>query len=724
MDTISGVRVHPNLQCYTIDPSPPTRISPVSSTASSPASPSVSLTFSETSSYSSHKYKMLSPSSKPVDLSSCCLGTPSPIGSSSMGGVSLYLSLQESKIFLSSPPSSVSGYGEIDEASLRLIQSENDMREGPERFARVNARESRITSSLDPDTTSELQPSILRGSLLLKLAKSTKIKCILVKFYGKCNTDILTANDTTYCSPDRTGQKFHNSVIINSHTWEFMPSPPEAKVKSSIVTMDATSVTSTDLYGADVAYFQSDLDGAPSNSTRRRFSTGEICFKSPVPLVSEIASNSNPSSLNNTPLFKPVYFDESKSHVTARHGPVSPAFATSSETTYPPGQYVFNFTLAIDPSTAETISCANGSIRYFVSAKVERASRFAGNVEGGREVELVRCPPVDCEVSCHNPLTFSGKWGDHLQYELNSPHLYTPLGSSMPIAIKLKPLDKIRVHRVRVYILESVTYISSRDSRLRSREPTRKVLIFHKIADELKKKKGQEKDKPGPADMLQYDSTGALMDTTELDVSTPFIASAFPGAGSTLSLCGSMLSDRSFFNADAKYNPLIHVDHRLSFSIRVSRIDPATGQWRYFEISNETPVYFLSEQCKGESTTLPPYYYADPVTCEEPTVFGSPADVREVYVDSTDGASFIPLLGNRFSRGMPTFDDVRDVLDKTVALPSFTDSLRHRRFIEPDPSSRRPSLISNSSSSSEESILEPPKYEEYDYDPAIVRDSF
>lgn len=639
-----------------------------------------------------------------------------------MGGVSLYLSLQESKIFLPSPASSVSGYGEIDEASLRLIQSDNETLEGPERFARVNARESRLTSSLDPDTTSDLQPSILRGSLLLKLTKSTKIKCISVKFYGKCNTDILTANDSTYCSPSRTGQKFHNSVIINSHTWEFMPSPPEAKVKSSIVTMDATSVVSTDLYGADLAYFQSDLDVSPSTSTRRRSSAGEICFKTPFPPVSELASSSNASSLNNTPLFKPVYFDESKSHVTARHGPVSPAFATGNGTTYPPGQYVFNFTLAIDPSTAETISCTNGSIRYFVSAKVDRASRFAGNVEGGKEVELVRCPPVDCEVSCHNPLTFSGQWDDHLQYELNSPHLYTPLGSPMPFAIKLKPLDKIRVHRVRVYILESVTYISSRDSRLRSREPTRKVLIFHKIADDLKKKKSEEKHKEGPGDMLQHDSTGALMDTTELDVSTPFIASAFPGADSLLGL--SMVSDRSFFRADAKFNPLIHVSHRLSFSLRVSRIDPETGQWRYFEISNETPVYFLSEQCKGESTTLPPYYYADPVTREEPTVFGSPADVREVYVDSTDGASFIPLLGNRFSRGMPTFDDVREALEKSVALPSFSDSLSHRRFIEPDPSSRRPSLISNSSSSSEDSILEPPKYEEYDYDPAIVRDSY
>ena len=128
---------------------------------------------------------------------------------------------------------------------------------------------------------------------------------------------------------------------------------------------------------------------------------------------------------------------------------------------YPAGQYVFNFNLAIDARTADTTICSFGDIKYFLVAKVSHPSRFAMNISCQREVGLIRSPPNLADMSAHGPLSISRDWNNRLRYEISSPHSYIPVVSPIPLSIKLTPLEKVCVHRVKVHIIEEVTYISS-----------------------------------------------------------------------------------------------------------------------------------------------------------------------------------------------------------------------------------------------------------------------
>ena len=65
-----------------------------------------------------------------------------------------------------------------------------------ERFSRVTPIQSLHNSSLGPNSSpTDVPPSIIQGSLLLKLSKPTKIKDISqLRFYGKYKTDLMNAN--------------------------------------------------------------------------------------------------------------------------------------------------------------------------------------------------------------------------------------------------------------------------------------------------------------------------------------------------------------------------------------------------------------------------------------------------------------------------------------------------------------------------------------------------
>lgn len=695
----------------------------------------------------------------PTDISSYCIGTPERIATSSSGGISLSLSLQEEIVFLACPTSSPSSYSELDGDPIPHMfegddaPSENDQ-EHPQpsvksttqssKYKKISPRQSLIISSLDPlSSPSDLPPSILRGSLFMKLTKPTKIKNISLRFYGKCKTNWLNSN----INPDTddpslpSGPQFQDELIISSHTWEYVPTPTQASTKSSIVTMDATSVVSTDLYGADVAYIPNDS----VEPSKRDKNSGKVNFKSPSPNSgSNLHLNPTISNLsqNDIPFFTPTYFDESKTDVIGKLGPLASSFAANSHskaTVYPAGQYVFHFTLALDARTSETVIGANGSIRYFLVAKVTRPSRLSFNIAGCKEIELVRSPPNVGDVCSQNPLSISRDWADRLHYEINCPQSYIPLGSSVPLSIKLTPLDKIQVQRVKVHLVETVTYISSWISQIRHQEPAHKILCYYKCAkldstssktlpDHIRKRKKKRGVSAG--NLLNFadvdvdactesgDTQNNFARTTELNATMPFIESHINL--DTREILHSIPPESSIFNTlrpDAIYNPLIHIKHRLHISFRIAKKDPDEVDWKYFEVLIDVPIHVLSRHCNGENAQLPQYidHNAPTSAYTEPNPFGSPIirvdsdPLSSSFEDTSNG--YIPL-----DRAGPT----------SGTLPSFGDALHDQLYsTEEDDEIRRLSVgsaMTGISSSSDmdavsenypdiEDLNDPPQYD-------------
>lgn len=749
----------------------------------------------------SHASSTSTSSLEPVDISTHCVGTPHTVASSSSGSISLSLSFQETNVFLACPGSNPSTYLEQDEGgppesgSIPPVYdplNENFPDQSPSSISNpfiIAALEAQKKEGISPRTAlrnsslsmyssaADLPASILRGSLLMKLAKPTKIKDISLRFYGKCKTGWLeseVSKEAFENSVLMSGPQFQDEVIVSSHTWDYKPTPETASVKSSIVTMDTASVVSTDLFGADVAH----IHAAPNLTLPHGCTAvpGEVSFKTPInradpgekPGLDNLKPSISNLSHNNIPFFTPDYFAEPSTD-QGKH-----TFSTSSSTTmYPAGEYVFHFTLAIDARTAETIVCPNGAIKYYMVAKVERASRFSFSITGHREVVLVRSPPNIGEMISNAPLAISRDWENSLHYEISCDKKYIPLGTAIPISIKLTPIEKVRVHRVRIMVVESVTYLSAQVASMRHQDPVRRVMLFQKCAGsdaEDKEKpdrseKGKKKSKIAmmASSLLHFteedtgdaDGPRKIPDTTSLDITLPFVTADGDWDGQAKHHFSALPTDSKYFRflrPDAIFNPFIHVKHRLHISFRISRLDSVTGKWRYFEVLIDTPIHFLSRQCKAESVELP--RYADMAWNPQPEREAEPEDAAEYDDDVGPLHSIsraIPIRGKRddmlspvvralsspFSTSPPierlSLLSLEDPL--SAQLPSFDDALTHpllgeaalqtaelsrqgTRSGDSDTVSVSSSSITESLTGSQGSANLPPQYERVDSHPS------
>lgn len=325
-----------------------------------------------------------------------------------------------------------------------------------------------------PPSDSDVTPAILQGSILLKLTKPTKLKSLGLSFYGKCKTHWSGAfRQNMFEDPiiSHTPPDINDEYVINYHQWEFLPyeNAPRGPIPCEAFDdpMVAVTTVSTNLYGADAAKFKD----SPEVIHVKDPSKVDIQHHGPCQTVYH--SNAQ------IPLFgvNPTYWKRppGSHHPTHFGGHLEPV-------TFPAGEYVYNFTLALDPSIPESVDVANGSIKYYLMPKVVRGGTFALNLSDHQEVTLVRSPPSTGDSLVNNPIAISRAWDGRLHYEIIIPQKSIPLGTSIPMAIKLTPLEKVMVHRVRVHVHETVEYKHSVDSEVNYTDRSLKILLFEKKA--------------------------------------------------------------------------------------------------------------------------------------------------------------------------------------------------------------------------------------------------
>lgn len=835
---------------------------------------------------SSHLSKALTASNE-SDMASYCVGIPHPMNdASSNGSIQLMMSLQEDIIYLPCPrtvtsssyrehdnlanlSSSVSSdvpqpQQEINSSSSNMrnifrrrgnsvssnssINTQSNTSSSNDRTIRSSHQPHRIPqhiknlidSSIDPGSSSnDVSPAVLRGSLLLKISKPTKIKSVSVKFSGKCISTWVDKNHAEDIFDSSCYNELQEENIINSHTWEYSPSQSPNSSSSSTTNFDGLSVVKSNIFGADVVlikpsintpssisssspgsnnlssnppsslapglYFKKHskiIEAEPSgNSSTKKVPAPSSSLKSKIPCSSSPAlqkpkkssrkywpfrgngkeastksqgseslksssatarlPNQNPLTpsennkatrrlvLNNIPRFTPNYFKSTFDTTNPTVNPINDAIL------YPVGDYVFHFTLAIDPRTAETIKCNSGNIAYHLEVKVSRSSRFSGLVSAQREVTLVRSPPDISGATNTASVPVSRQWDNRLHYEIICAKKYIPLGSSIPMSIKLTPIDKVQVHRVKVQALELVTYNSMRGDGAKFLDPVRKstlCLMRAKSPEDTdtndKEEESQNKSsndstevpkkKKNYGSLIKYtvnkDKTAAtslpsasqdstiisntqiledevLSTTTDITCNLSFVSqegnSDSPNQKTTPSSEGPFK-----FRPDCTYNPYIHVKHRLHVSLRVSKMDPSDEKRRYFEVTIDTPIHLLSRHCKFENIELPLYdsivgtqddqkydYYQNPIAC----AVDHSADIRS---SSTVAAINIPCQNITGSHSTAHFDSsVPRLGSPEVSISSFCESLG--------------SLTSNRTNLAT-SFIHPPSFEQALNDPLLI----
>jgi len=289
--------------------------------------------------------------------------------------------------------------------------------------------------------------AMLRGSLHLRVTKSAKIKAVTLKFKGRSVTKWPEG-----IPPRKTD--FDETDTLMSHTWPFFNAQFESAEKGT---------------NADHVQLFKGPDGASTTVTRL----------DPLGRSSPNSSSANLTAREAKKLSLQV--NQSRSFGKGDPTPGGPSVAAKGYRNFLPGDYIYNFELPLDSRLPETIDVELGSVKYELEAEVVRSGAFRANLEGKKEVTLIRAP-AEGSLEQVEPIAISRNWEDQLHYDIVISGKSFPLGSQVPIAFKLTPLAKVQCHRIKVLVTENIEYFCS-NKRVHRMEPTRKLQLFEKRAD-------------------------------------------------------------------------------------------------------------------------------------------------------------------------------------------------------------------------------------------------
>lgn len=145
-----------------------------------------------------------------------------------------------------------------------------------------------------------------------------------------------------------------------------------------------------------------------------------------------------------------------------------------------PGTYEYTFELPIDHNQLETTKLQYGSVRWDLETTVERAGAFKPNLHGSKEVSIVRLPD-QMSLETVEPISISRNWEDQLHYDIVISGKSFPIGGRIPIAFKLTPLAKVQIHKLKVFVTESIEYWTN-DRHVTRKDAGRKLLLLEKTA--------------------------------------------------------------------------------------------------------------------------------------------------------------------------------------------------------------------------------------------------
>ncbi|KAJ2905907.1 arrestin domain containing protein [Zalerion maritima] len=298
-----------------------------------------------------------------------------------------------------------------------------------------------------------------------------------------------------------------------------------------------------------------------------------------------------------------------------------------------PGTYEYSFELPIDHHQLETTILPFGSVKWELETIVERAGAFKPNLHGTKEVSIVRVPD-QLSLETTEPIVIGRQWEDQLHYEIMISGKSFPIGSRIPVAFKLTPLAKVQVHKLKVFVTESIEYWTN-DRRVTRKDQGRKILLLEKAAgkpldnskfpgcdirvlsggelspgerQEARHEAARRRSEEGESSTLPELSDNMLGD---LDLGLEsFWGSTEIEMNVQVPSCDMMKKAKNLkLNPDCSWKN-VNVFHWIKIVMRISRVDeddPTRQRRRHFEISIDSPITLLNCRATQANTSLPRY---------------------------------------------------------------------------------------------------------------------
>lgn len=471
--------------------------------------------------------------------------------------------------------------------------------------------------------------ALLRGKLQLNISKNTKIKSVTLKLLGKARTEWPEG-----IPPMKVDMYEEESLRTQALTffhamhdgWE------------------------TD-FGNQCTYT---LKGSPSQSS----------FNSGDPTAALQLGGRHRSSMSAKELKRLSLRSVESRSFGKGESPVAHQVQAKGFKVFYPGTYEYSFELPIDHHQLETIKLQYGSVKWELETTVERAGAFKPNLHGTKEVSIIRVPD-QLSLETSEPISISRQWEDQLHYDIMISGKSFPIGARIPIAFKLTPLAKVQVHKLKVFVTESIEYWTN-DRKVTRKDAGRKILLLEKTA-------GKPLDKQFESSDLRILSGGELTPderhyareaaqrrrtidaqrTHSMPEPLPEPSENLLGDldlgletywGSTememnvqMPTCEMMAKDKSLrLHPDCSWKN-VNVYHWMKIVMRISRLDtddPNGKKRRHFEISIDSPFTVLNCRATQANTALPQYDSPDSPGFRMQTSCGCP-DAQVVNTSPT-----------------------------------------------------------------------------------------
>lgn len=402
-----------------------------------------------------------------------------------------------------------------------------------------------------------LPPTLLRGCLVLRVMKETKIRSISLLFKGNQRTDW----------PEGIPPKknVHSETVdIVSHTWPFFQAETAQRNCGADLFIPRGGGQQNDVSHLNLSDLHPVESAASFATSLMKRATTPVDGSLP-PMASLAPTDSMAdltavlSSLSVAENRKPGYFE--------------------------PGDYIYNFEHPIPVLSPETTSMTFGMVQYHLESTIVRSGTFKANLVARLPVEVVRIPSEN-SVEENEPIVIERDWEDQLRYEIVVGSKSAVLDSYVPLAFRFIPLyGKVALHRIRVYVLESANYYCHNKTVHREEPVKRFLLLEHKA----KKNKSLLSQSGGLTDESDDE---ILPRELEFQLFIPTILNK------KYEYC--IHPDTSFDN--------IKCEHWIKISLRISKQDPANPEKRkHFEILIDSPIHLCSALAAHCNTLLPAY---------------------------------------------------------------------------------------------------------------------
>ncbi|SGZ41412.1 uncharacterized protein HGUI_03613 [Hanseniaspora guilliermondii] len=496
---------------------------------------------------------------------------------------------------------------------------------------------------------SDQKPPVLRGHIVMKIKKPTKLKQVSLNLNGH-----LSLKFDQNCINDLNDPDFTKSVITEcdtvNHSWSFFkdkeysiyknadayyPLSEIEKIKQALKATDS-QVDIFDEYKHQHLIRQKATSFIDSNSNNQDVTrTNQNSLKNVISpsgsIFGAIKTFLSPNQPSNSSSLSPQPSNNSDQlsmnindyhHGRARSSTIKSQESIKKITTilsntsnvtdfqevesddlFPPGYYVYSFEYLIPLIFPETVRTNAASIIYKLNFFVERVGAFKSNIEASRELNLIRIPNID-SVEESEPIVVSKEWDNSFKYEILVSSKDVILNAFLPIKINLTPIDKCAVHRIRVFITETVELTAyangagkydpitgkKKKKRLTSEQPTQKFLLCEYKAPPLK-------DLPPGETKSKAKNLGNLLCEEPDDPKHSYlIYKEFP----------LQVYVPEYINGTYKLSPNIStqnikITHSLKLNLRLSK------NFQHFEISIDTPIVVQNKLSTHNTTLLPSY---------------------------------------------------------------------------------------------------------------------